>query len=222
MKGLTKTARRIALLACLLFTVGCTAQTAPTATTAPTADLNVVKTEAAQTVVAQITSDAALTPSATLIPPTATALPATATPADTATPYVMPTMTVPVPTIAPTHTYITVTSAPVPFKATLISLSPATGATFNPGDSFDGVVTLRNDGTVTWTNKYHVRYVSGDEIGSTSRYYLSGNVVPGDSVKITVDDTAPSTAGNYDSVYQLFNDNEDVIYTFHIIIKVAS
>lgn len=220
MKGLTKTAGSIALLACLLFTVGCT----PQAAAQPTADVNAIQTAAAGTVVAQITSDAALTPSATPVPPTETSIPATATQAVTATQYVVPTAAATAttaPTIKPTIG-ITFTLVPVPFRVTLMSISPATNAIFKPGDSFDGVVTFRNDGTATWTNKYHVRWVSGDGMGSTSRYYLGGNVRPGETVSVTVDCLAPGTDGSYDGVYQFFDDNNSVIYTFHVIIKVQS
>jgi hypothetical protein len=218
MKGLTKTAGRIALLACLLFTIGCTAQAAPTATAVPTTDLSVVKTEAAQTVVAQITSDAALTPSATLIPPTATAVPATATLAVTAT-TMLPTKA-PAATIASTRTYITGTVEPVAFKATLLSLFPSNGMQLSAGEDIDGTIKFRNDGTATWNTGYHYRFVSGDDVSKTDSYYLTEKVAPGDSITLKVDILAPSASGTYDSTWQLFDDNNAVFYTWHFIIYV--
>ncbi len=73
---MTRTKNTIAMIGIwlgLLLTSACNAST-PTST--PTADLNPLRTEVASTVLAQVTRDLALTPSATPIPsPTVTPVP---------------------------------------------------------------------------------------------------------------------------------------------------
>jgi hypothetical protein len=121
----------ITLLAIFLSACG------PTATPAPTQDVNAVFTQAAATIVSEITQTAAAMPTATLVPPTATPEPsATSTIAQVA--EVTPTQ-------APANAAAS-TATPIPvdpnaafgcYNATFMAhVTQLYAPSFNPGDRF--------------------------------------------------------------------------------------
>jgi hypothetical protein len=231
--------RLAATLALALILVGCTG---PTAVVSPTQDLPTVRTEAASTVVAQITIDAALNPT----PTTAAATPvpteaATATTAPTATqpPAASPT---PLATFTPFATQgstggtggtgssggtgavlPTATRRAGPDQAQFITQDPKDGAVFHAGEEFDGSWTFKNIGTSTWNTNYRIRVANngkGTVMSKANLYKLNKEVKPGESIKVFADMVAPTSAGRYVSYWELCNDNGEIFYNYYLVVDV--
>lgn len=161
--------------------------------------LNAARTEAAETVAAQISSQ-----------PTETSLPATATLAPSATPVPTNT-TVPTNAVAPTNTFVPATNTPVAtVKPVIVITNTPTGfgcsitassgsGTKSAGEDFDGRWTLKNTGSNIWNaGSVDYKYYSGTKLQKKADVYdLPSNVAVGDSIELVVDMTAPTTAGTY-------------------------
>ena len=174
---------------------------APSAPTSmPTPDLNSFRTEVAATVLAQVTQDLALTPSATPVPsPTATQAP---TEAVASTP-------VQVNTASPSPEAALQSGTPEATATTdlaeWVSQSVADGTVFAPGESFSITWTLKNAGTSTWTPLYMLRFYSGNAFGAPEEILLDRDVLPGDTVDITIPMKAPTALGDYRSDWVMAN-----------------
>lgn len=211
------------MAAMLLLLAGCS----PAAVVAsnPTPDVQVVQTEAARTVVAAFTQQAAAavalaptdTPSAA---PTETALPeptetlaATATNLPTETPLPLPTMTQTKIVLAPTIQKSDM--------ALLLLRTPAEYTQFAKGETFDVIWTLKNIGKKAWTNDYYMRYFNGTQMHyNGDKRFVKSTVAPGEQTKFIVDMKAPNQAGTYTTSWVLMNDNGEIFYQFFITIEV--
>jgi len=71
------------------------------------------------------------------------------------------------------------------------------------GEKFEKTWKLRNDGTCTWNNAYTMVFKDGDQMGATSPQALPAQVMPGDEIDLSIQFTAPSTAGTYRSEWML-------------------
>jgi hypothetical protein len=72
------------------------------------------------------------------------------------------------------------------------------GTNFTPGTAFKKTWRLKNIGTCAWnSNDVSLIFDSGEKMGAPASVALSTTVNPGQTVDITVDMTAPSTAGHY-------------------------
>ena len=198
----------VILIAAIL--VGCTAKAttlAPTATTAPTIDqqptINAVSTQAAQTVIANLTLSA----------PTATPIPPTDTPAPTAT--ITLTNTPLPPTARPTATYIPWTATPA-YTATLPALncsvtntSPKSTDVFQPRGEVDGVWIVTNTGTSAWGHSdTDIKYISGTKMQTKGDLFdMPSDVASGASYTVVVDMLAPDTAGTYKATWAIVQGN---------------
>lgn len=221
MKRMQKTTRMFAILALVFILVGCST---PTVVTQPTQDIPSIRTESAKTVVAKITIEAALQPTAV---PTETPLPVVFT----ATPEPSPTF-VPTATLIPTSTaavsggggggivYPTATRRAGPNLAQLIDQSPKDGTSYNAGVEFDAAWTFKNIGTSTWTTGYEYRHSGGTNLAKASIYTLKKSVAPGETITIYADMVAPATLGRYVSNWELVNENGDVFFEFFLVIDV--
>lgn len=195
----------LVLLVAVLLT-GCggvTATLEPTIDTQPT--LQMVQTEAAQTVIADLTQKA---PSSTPVVITDTPAP-TDTPVPTNTPENTATFTEIPP--SPTSTRIPATSTPAP-TATLANLNCTIeeqgvgfGDDFPPNADFDGRWKIKNTGTDTWTTSaVDVKYLSGTKFQTKVDIFdLPSDVAPGGSITIFVDMRAPDTIGRYTTSWGL-------------------
>jgi len=170
-----------------------------TPTVAPTADLGSVRTEAAATVLAQVTQELALTPSETPLP-TATAIPqATNTPGPTQAPSATATASG---TAAVTETAAAVTDN----KAKYVSQSVTDGTIFQPGETFTMTWRIQNVGVTTWKPTYMLRFYSGNNFGAPNEIPIDKEVPPGQTLDITLDMTAPTTPGEYRSDWVMSTD----------------
>jgi hypothetical protein len=152
-------------------------------------------------VLAQVTRDLALTPSATPCPsPTATLAPTSTT---ASTPDQSATATSgPLGTIAG-GTPGTATND----QAEWVSQTIADGTVFAPGEAFIVTWRLRNVGTTTWTVSYTIRFYSGEDFGAPPEILLGQVVEPGEEIDISLAMTAPTTPGDYRGDWVMANES---------------
>jgi len=79
------------------------------------------------------------------------------------------------------------------------------GSVFAPGATFKKTWRLKNIGTCAWTTAYNLVYASGEKMGSTTAVAFPSSVAPGQTVDLSVDMTAPASAGKYRGNWQLKN-----------------
>lgn len=197
MKHLTKLSIIMTLLAVLLTACG-----SPATPTATTVDVASVKTSAASTALARLTEMVLLTPSPTLTETPTPTLEATAT--NTVAPTVDLTLFPPTATQAPT----VAAGTPTGDGATLwADVTIPDGTNIEPGAKFTKTWKLKNTGTTTWLKDvYDVVHISTDAIVSVAEVNVPNDVIPGDTVDISVDMTAPTTSGTHTSYWRLRND----------------
>lgn len=232
----------ILLLAALSITLtACGSNPSPSAPVdaGPTVDPNLVFTSGAQTVVAQITLDAASRPVPTAalpVTPTAEAA-ATSDPAaasgDVLPTFASPAVTTPgapLPTLAPlsgaavtqpsaalpTAAGALPTVAPaaaaapagtvvasIPDKLQWVSNIPADKSKVPAGKGFKITWKLQNVGTTSWDNTYNFKFYAGTQLAKNGGYPVSKIVKPNSSFDFTIDAVAPTTPGDYYSLWVL-------------------
>ena len=79
------------------------------------------------------------------------------------------------------------------------------GTRYDPGATFTKTWRLRNSGTCTWTTSYTMVFDSGTQMGSTASVAFPSNVAPGQTVDLSVNMTAPNTAGHYIGYWKFKN-----------------
>ncbi len=194
MRHTIRTAVAIGVFLSLLWLPACST---PAPTNTPTLDLNPLRTEVAATVLAQVSRDLALTPSATPIPshtPTSTyasipTLEASASPGPLAT---LPSITL---------------AAGFRDQAQWVSQSVADNSILTPGETFTMTWSIRNVGTSSWTASYLLRFYSGDTFGAPKETKLGRVVLPMGTIDISIPMKAPITPGFYRSDWVLSNES---------------
>jgi len=79
------------------------------------------------------------------------------------------------------------------------------GSVVAPGSALVKTWRLKNIGTCTWTTAYSIVFYTGSQMGAPSVVYMPMNVVPGATVDITVNMTAPTTPGHYRGYWMIRN-----------------
>ncbi|MBW8009654.1 MAG: hypothetical protein FVQ83_00245 [Chloroflexi bacterium] len=74
-----------------------------------------------------------------------------------------------------------------------------------PGESFTKTWRLRNTGDSTWTTSYQLIFDEGDQMGGADSVPFQEIVLPGESIDISVDLTAPDDPGGYTGFWMLRN-----------------
>jgi hypothetical protein len=93
-------------------------------------------------------------------------------------------------------------------RAAFVSETIPDGTDFSPGQAFTKIWTLKNTGSCTWNANYDVVFVSGDAMNAPAAAQLtSGSVAPGQSIQISLDLVAPTSAGTHRGEFKLRNDN---------------
>jgi hypothetical protein len=194
----------------LLFITGSllllTACNFPGSSTEPTSNPDLIRTSAAQTLIAQETQAAQGTPiilpsptsggaatptSPSVILPTNTSLPPTNTPVPTST------------SIPPTAT---ATAIPCDRGSFVKDVTIPDDTEIAAGSTFIKTWRLKNTGSCTWTSGYTIYFYSGDQMsGPDSAQLTNGTVPPGSTVDISVTLIAPSTPGTYKGNWRLRN-----------------
>lgn len=204
----------LALLICVVVLSSCLNRTPAS----PTPDVNMIYTQAAETLAVQLTGTAAAMPTATF----------TVAPTETQAPTATLASTLPLGTAQPLVTLPGVATATLaapkaPDAAAWVEQTPADGFQMNPGQSFDIVWKLKNTGTTTWTTNYQYRYFSGAKLHENKNTYnLKSAVAPNDEALLVVDGIAPMTAGEYTTTWVITNEAGTNFYAFTLTIKVGS
>jgi hypothetical protein len=120
----------------------------------------------------------------------------------TATP-ITPTVTGTAPTIVPTKTG-TVQPNTCDRAQFVADVTVPDGTTFAPNTSFSKTWRLKNVGTCTWNN-YSLIFDTGEKMGGSDSYAIANSVAPGQTVDITIQLTAPASAGTYRGYWKLKN-----------------
>jgi hypothetical protein len=124
-------------------------------------------------------------------------------------------------TLAPTATPKSdPTQTPKPCnKAEFISETIPDDTPFDAGESFTKTWRLKNVGTCTWNTNYKLTFFSGDKMNGPSEKNLTQNVAPGEQIDISVDLKAPGSAGTYDAVWKI-KDDDGAFYVNYITVKI--
>ncbi|MEW6400395.1 MAG: NBR1-Ig-like domain-containing protein [Chloroflexota bacterium] len=80
------------------------------------------------------------------------------------------------------------------------------GTSFRAGAAFTKTWRLTNIGACTWTTRYKVVYLSGSQMGAPASVNLPVDVLPGQTVDISVNMTAPTAPGRYIGSWVLSNE----------------
>ena len=81
------------------------------------------------------------------------------------------------------------------------------GTVFAPGATFKKTWRLKNVGRCAWSMSYQLVFFSGEQMGAPSSAAFPQNVAVGQTVDISVNMTAPSTAGPYRGFWMFKNAN---------------
>jgi hypothetical protein len=163
-----------------------------TACNFPPSTPDMLATYAAETVAARLTeSGGTQTPGG---PPTDTPAPPTG----------IPTLVPPTPTMSPT--------TPCVDKVHFLDdVTVEDGTYFDPNETFTKTWSIRNGGTCTWTTNYALVFDSGNIMGADPVKPLTGNVLPGATIHLSVEMKAPAALGHYRGYWRLRND-EGVLF----------
>jgi uncharacterized protein YkwD len=136
-----------------------------------------------------------------------------------ATPAVPPTLPAPTQTPAPTATLAptaaptpTVFSSPTPqANCTDLALfvqdvTIADNTRLEKGQAFTKTWQIRNIGTCTWNSTYKLVFIGGENMASPQAVPLA-ETLPGKTIDISVDLTAPARDGAFSSIYELRSPN---------------
>lgn len=167
--------------------------------------VSVAVNNAVSTVNAQYTQIALLTPSVTNTPL------ATSTPAITNTP-------------AATATSGLITGGAVSggcdSMAFVADVTVSDGDEIAAGTPFTKTWSVKNDGTCDWTTSYLLIYSSGDQMGGPTSTPLTASVAAGTTTNISVNLTAPSTAGDYTGYWAIANASGQVITNGYLSVMI--
>ncbi|HMZ08686.1 MAG TPA: NBR1-Ig-like domain-containing protein [Anaerolineales bacterium] len=184
-------------LTIILLVVAC----APATPVEPTPDVNVIRTSAAETVVAELTlTAAAFTPTSQPLP------------TETATIAPPPTET---PTIA-LATDLTQIAQGTPgalcddysFELATLDVTIPDGTPMTPGQEFVKTWKIKNTGICTWDTNYKAIFSYSsppNERMNGQPVPLAGLVAPGQEVDVSVQFKAPTTPGEYTGYWQMVN-----------------
>ena len=197
-------------LVCALLLSNCSLSATPINVNATTTVPNSVATELAGTVDAHFAIQTAVvqtlqahSSSQTAQAPTATAPPvltATLTPASTLLPTntpVPPTAGIPIPD----------TGSVCDQAAFVQDVTIPDGSTLTAESGFTKIWRLMNTGTCTWTTAYRVVFNRGFNFSGVSSFNLPANVLPGQTVDISLGMTAPTAPGFYAGYWMLMDPN---------------
>ena len=112
-----------------------------------------------------------------------------------------PTVTGTPPTATPTKTATAVAGC-TNLAQFISDVTVADGTTFAPNAPFLKTWRLKNIGTCTWTN-YSLIFDTGEKMGGLEPAVITATVAPGQTVDISINLTAPATAGTYRGYWKL-------------------
>lgn len=115
-----------------------------------------------------------------------------------------PTLVLPTPTILlPTPT---VPTTPCGWAQFIEDVTAPDGTNFTPESEFTKTWRIRNIGLCTWTEEFDLVFIDGHQMNGLDAVPFKGDVLPGETVDISVDLTAPETLGRYRGEWKLRTD----------------
>ncbi len=140
---------------------------------------------------------------------------------------VQPTLA-PAPTLAPLPTltpYPTITPYPVSTTvpclwATAVDVNYPDHTSVTHSTAFNKTWSFTNVGSCSWNSGYYVKFMSGTAMGGVTTH-LANVVPPNGYINITLNLTAPATAGTYRGDYGLYSDNGVYIGQVWVVIDVV-
>ncbi len=167
----------------------------------PTQDIHALYTMAAETVIAELTQTAAVnsaTPEATSTEAPSLSTPTwvptsikTATPLNTETPEITATIALATAQICDNAAYVS-------------DISVQDGTEMAPNQKFEKTWLIKNTGTCTWGEGYHLVFGYDEKMNGQARP-LSTAVLPNETVEVTVILIAPLAVGEYQSYWRMAN-----------------
>ena len=155
----------------------------------PTADPNMIMTQIALTVQADVTRIALLTPSATLPPPPAATL--------------QPLPTQALPTGQPIQAPLPASS---PDNAVWVAdVTVPDGTVFWKNQSFTKTWKIMNTGTTAWDTSYKLVYIDGPILGEVLVVSIINPVKPNDQIELSVPMKSPSELGTVVNYWRMMN-----------------
>jgi peptidoglycan hydrolase-like protein with peptidoglycan-binding domain len=105
-----------------------------------------------------------------------------------------------------------VTNTPVCNQASFVAdVTIPDNTNINVNAGFTKTWRLRNVGSCTWTSGYQIIFDSGDQMsGPASQQLINGTVLPGATVDVSINLTAPGSAGTYKGNWKLRDANGSV------------
>lgn len=145
----------------------------------------------------------------TQLPSPASTIDQTVTPSPTVTSTGLP-ATLPSPVGSMTPSQATQTSLPQVLcdraaAGNPIDISIPDDTVISPGQGFTKTWKLVNQGSCTWTTSYSAKFFYGDRMGAPESVPLQVNVLPSQSVEISVEMVAPLSGGTYQGNWKLSN-----------------
>jgi len=207
------------LVMAIVILAACTQKVVPSEATA---DLGMVKTQAVQTAVSQMTADAAANVQATAtssLLPTSTPLAASAvTQIPTATPYRSSGGGVSGGGGSSSGTAYP-TATPDVYICEVIDQTPLDGNQY-VGADIDVVWTLKNVGAATWkAGTYYYHWTGYSDLSPVHSFQLSEDVPMYGTVKVMIDVKVPITPGKYRTQWYLVNDNGENFCGFYYYVN---
>jgi len=181
----------------------------------PTADLNMIKTQAVQTAMSELTVQAALSPTETDVPATMTPLPTATLDTDAAQPAASSSSGSGSGSSGSSNSSgkKSPTGTPIVYGCEFVTQTPLDGPQVT-GANYDVVWTVRNVGSAVWnTWDYYLKWMGGDDIAYEHIYKLPHQVDPGETVELRVDIKLPTTPRlkddglAYTTWWSIVNDN---------------
>ena len=175
------------------------------ASASPTADANMVYTQIWQTVVAGQTQTALVIPTATNTPAASLTAEASNTPLLTDTPLPG------TPSVTPhaANTRAATSQISCDNAQDITDVNYPDNTVVPAGTAFTKTWSFKNSGPCTWHANYVLIFSYSNEGAGwdgTSPVHFSGNTVPGNTINISVNLSAPAKAGTYRGVFRLQND----------------
>ena len=119
----------------------------------------------------------------------------------------------PVPTETQVPDTATPTETPIPCNLAKFvdDVTIPDGTEFDPGETFTKTWSLRNVGSCSWTSGYDIVFAGGDAMGAPGAVQVtSGTINTGQVVEISVDLTAPASAGTYRGNWQMRDPSDEL------------
>jgi hypothetical protein len=140
----------------------------------------------------------------------ATAATQTITPSPTAKLTLTPATAVPSPKVTSTPGNVIQTTTPTELcnqagAGNPIDITIPDNSLIPSGEGFIKTWKLVNTGTCTWTKSYSASFFYGDQMGAPESVPLQANVLPAQSVEISIEMIAPTSPGTYQGNWKLSN-----------------